>query len=130
VAERLGIDKTLVGVDGFLIDDGGAHLVTRDASEADLRAFVAGGPSSIVLTPIGGQGFLFGRGNQPISAAVIRAVGLDHIVVLATPAKLAELGGQPLLVDTGDPVLDDELSGYLRVITGRGDRAVVRVEQA
>lgn len=130
VAERLGIDKTLVGVDAFLVDDVGPRLAVRDASEDDLRAFAAGGRASIVLTPIGGQGFLLGRGNQPISPAVIRAVGPHHIVVLATPAKLAELGGQPLLVDTGDPALDAELSGYIQVITGRGERAVVRIEQA
>ena len=130
VARRLGLDKTLVGVDGFHVTADGPRLVARDASEHDLRTLVAEGPSSIVLTPIGGQGFLFGRGNQPISPAVIRTVGLEHITVLATPAKLAELGGRPMLVDTGDPVLDAELSSYIQVITGRGERAVVRIEQA
>ena len=130
VAERLGLDKTLVGVDGFLATDDGPRLIVRDAAEDVLRAFAAEGPSSIVLTPIGGQGFLFGRGNQPISPAVIRAVGTDHITVLATPTKLAELAGHPLLVDTGDPLLDEELNGYIQVITGRGERAVVRIEKA
>ncbi len=130
VAERLGIEKTLTGVDGFLLAGAGPSLVVRDASEDELRVFVAAGRTSIVLTPIGGQGFLFGRGNQPISPAVIRAVGLDRITVLATPTKLAELAGHPLLVDTGDPALDEELSGYTKVITGRGERAVVRIEQA
>ena len=130
VAYRLGIENTLVGVDGLLAGDGGVELAVRDASESDLLTFVAGGPTSIVLTPIGGQGFLFGRGNQPISPAVIRAVGIEHITVLATPTKLAELAGHPLLVDTGDDALDAELSGYIQVITGRGERAVVRIEKA
>ena len=130
VATRLGIDKTLVGVDGFLAGAAGPRLLASDASEADLLAFVADGPASIVVTPIGGQGFLFGRGNQPISAAVIRAVGLDHIVVLATPTKLADLAGRPFLVDTGDEALDLELEGHIRVITGRRERAIVRIEQA
>ena len=91
---------------------------------------MAAGPAWIVLTPIGGQGFLFGRGNQPISPAVIRAVGRDRIVVLATPGKLAELAGHPLLVDTGDETLDEELSGHIKVITGRRERAVVRIDKA
>ncbi|MEA2027198.1 MAG: ATP-NAD kinase family protein, partial [Chloroflexota bacterium] len=84
VAQRLGIDNTLVGVDVALADTDGAHLEVRDAAEADLLALTTKGPSSIVVTPIGGQGFLFGRGNQPISPDVIRTVGLDHIVVVAT----------------------------------------------
>ena len=130
VATRLGIDKTLVGVDGFLADEAGPRLVVSDASEAELLAFVADGPASIVVTPIGGQGFLFGRGNQPISPAVIRAVGLEGVIVVATPTKLAELGGHPLLVDTGEEALDAQLSGYTQVITGRGERAVVRIEGA
>ena len=130
VARRLGLENTLVGVDGFVVGGGGPKLVVRDASEAGLLEFVAGGSTSIVLTPIGGQGFLFGRGNQPISPAVIRAVGSDRIVVLATPAKLAELAGEPLLVDTGDEALDEELSGYIQVISGRGERAVVRIQKA
>jgi len=130
VAQQLGFDKTLVGVDVFLAEAGGTRLTVRDAGEQQLRASLAGGPTSIVLTPIGGQGFLFGRGNQPISPPVIRAVGREDIVVLATPHKLAELAGRPLLVDTGDDALDEELSGHIKVITGRRERAVVRIEKA
>lgn len=130
VARRLGLDNTLVGVDAFVAGPDGPRLAIADASERDLRAFVPAGPAWIVLTPIGGQGFLFGRGNQPISPAVIRAVGRDRIVVLATPGKLAELAGHPLLVDTGDETLDEELSGHIKVITGRRERAVVRIDKA
>ncbi|MEA2027217.1 MAG: ATP-NAD kinase, partial [Chloroflexota bacterium] len=127
---RLGIDNTLVGVDVALADTDGAHLEVRDAAEADLLALTTRGPSSIVVTPIGGQGFLFGRGNQPISPDVIRTVGLDHIVVVATPAKLADLAGHPLLVDTGDEALDEELCGHIRVISGRRERAIIRIDKA
>jgi predicted polyphosphate/ATP-dependent NAD kinase len=71
-----------------------------------------------VLTPVGGQGFVLGRGNQQLSPAVIRAIGLDGLRIIATETKLAALEGRPLLVDTGDPSLDADLAGYRRVVTG------------
>jgi len=123
VAERLGVPKTLVGVDA--VRDGA--LVVADASEDDLLGFVGDGPAAIVVTPIGGQGFIFGRGNQQIGPAVLRRVGREHVIVVATPWKLASLGGLPLRVDTGDPDIDRSLAGDLRVTTGYGDRAVCRV---
>ena len=85
---------------------------------------------SILVTPIGGQGFLFGRGNQSISPDVIRLAGRDGVMILVTPAKLAALGGRPLLVDTGDHGLNRELAGYHTVVTGHHERMVVRVEPA
>ena len=123
VAERLGVPKTLVGVDA--VRDGA--LVVADASEDDLLGFVGDGPAAIVVTPIGGQGFIFGRGNQQIGLAVLRRVGREHVIVVATPWKLASLGGLPLRVDTGDPDIDRSLAGHLRVTTGYGDRAVCRL---
>ena len=86
------------------------------------------------MTPIGGQGFILGRGNQQLSPAAVRAIlaggGRGAIVVVATPAKLAGLRGRPLLVDTGDAGLDAELAGHLTVITGPDDRTVYRVAPA
>ena len=67
------------------------------------------------MTPVGGQGFLFGRGNQQLSASVIEKVDRERIVVVATEAKIARLGGAPLRVDTGDPALDASLAGYTRI---------------
>ncbi len=71
-----------------------------------------------MLTVIGGQGFLLGRGNQQISAAVLREIGDDPLMVVATQEKLIDLGGRPLLVETGDPELDAMLAGYAEVVTG------------
>ncbi|HEX5950205.1 MAG TPA: ATP-NAD kinase family protein [Actinomycetota bacterium] len=124
VAERLGVPKTLVGVD--VIRDG--RLVETDANEDTLLAVLEQGPASVVVTPIGGQGFVFGRGNQQIGPRVLRAVGREHVVVVATPWKLASLAGRPLRVDTGDPPLDAQLAGHVLVTTGYGDRAVYRIE--
>lgn len=130
VADLLGHPKTLVGVDVVEMTPDGPRLVAADAGEEGLLEAVAGRPASIVVTPIGGQGFLFGRGNQPISPSVIRAVGRDGIIVVATATKLASLGGRPLLVDTGDGALDRELEGPIRVTTGEREQAVAMIVAA
>ena len=124
IAEALGLPKTLLGVD--LVQDGA--LVAADATEDGiLRALAESRPGAIVVTPIGGQGHFLGRGNQQIGARVVKAVGLDRLLVAATPEKLASLGDGTLHVDTGDPGLDQALTGWRRVITGYGSEAVCRV---
>ena len=125
VAERLGVPKTLVGVDAMRLEGDTVRLVAADLGERELLALVGSTRARIVLTPIGGQGFLLGRGNRPISPAVIHTVGRAGMLIVATSAKLASLGGRSLLVDTGDPVLDAELSGHVSVITGYRERAIV-----
>ncbi len=135
IADRFGVAKTLVGVDVVEVSGpGAASLVAVDAAEADLLSIVGAGDCRILVTPIGGQGFIFGRGNQQISPTVIRDVlqraGRQGIIIVATPAKMAALGVRPLLVDTGDPELDRDLAGHVQVITGRGERSVARVAAA
>ncbi len=123
IAERLGLAKTLVGVD--VVGDGA--LLIADANEAQLLELAQARPLTIVVAPTGGQGFLFGRGNQPFSPRVLATVGVDHILVVATAEKLAALGGRPLQVDTGDTATDERLAGPVRVITGYQDRAIYPV---
>ena len=123
IAARLGLAKTLIGVDVVL--DG--CLLAADAGEAQLLALLRDRPARIVVTPIGGQGYLFGRGNQQISPAVIRTVGRDNVTVVSAPHKVHALEGRPFLVDTGDPAVDRLLSGYIRVITGYGEQIIYRV---
>ena len=124
VACALGLPKTLLGVD--LVRDGA--LCAADASEDGiLRVLAEGPPGAIVVTPIGGQGHFLGRGNQQIGARVVRAVGLDRLLIAATPQKLASLRENTLHVDSGDPALDRALAGWRRVITGFGSETVCRV---
>jgi len=124
VAVALGIEKTLLGVDAVM--DG--KVVAADCSEADLLNYLSGGcRSEIIVTPIGGQGCLFGRGNQPISPEVIRKVGRAHIRVVSSPEKIQALQGSPFWVDTGDPLVDDMLNGYIEVITGYREYILYRV---
>jgi predicted polyphosphate/ATP-dependent NAD kinase len=123
IARRLGLEKTLLGVD--VIRDG--RIVAADANEATLLAAIDPGEATVIVTPIGGQGHILGRGNQQISPAVVRRLGRARLLVVATPEKLASLQGRPLLVDTGDPALDRDLAGYIRVITGYRAEAVCPV---
>ncbi|MFF4760842.1 NAD(+)/NADH kinase [Streptomyces sp. NPDC001292] len=117
VAAALGADVSLAGVDVLALRPGHpARVVVRDAGE---DALLAAGPCWIAVSPIGGQGFLLGRGNQQISPRVLRAAGgRERLLALCTEQKLAALGGRPLLLDTGDDALDAEWSGHLPVITG------------
>ncbi len=126
VVEELGLDKTLLGVDVVL----NRELIASDASEAQLLALLeehGTNKARIVVTPIGGQGYLFGRGNQQISPQVIERVGRAGIIAVSTPEKLYALGSQPLLVDTGSRTVDEMLSGYMTVVTGYNERAVRKV---
>jgi predicted polyphosphate/ATP-dependent NAD kinase len=134
IAEELGVAKTLLGVDVVVvgervsgIGEQGIRVVAVDANEAQLLALLEGQRAKIIVTPIGGQGYIFGRGNQQISPRVIARVGRENILVVSTPDKLYALAGRPLLVDTGDRAVDEMLSGYLTVVTGYNERAVRKV---
>lgn len=81
---------------------------------------------AIILTPLGGNGFLFGRGNRQFTPEVIRRVGKENLMVVATQDKLHKL--KCLRVDTDDPELDQELTGPIEVIVGYKYLKVVRVE--
>ena len=124
ILAAMGLDSTLLGVDVVL--DG--HVVARDVGEGPLLRLISEHPAAkVIVTPIGGQGYLFGRGNQQISARVLQAVGTANVVVVATPAKLAALGGRPFLVDTEDESLNRAFGGSIDVVTGVGRRAVYPV---
>jgi predicted polyphosphate/ATP-dependent NAD kinase len=124
VMQRLGLPKTLLGVDAVRAGE----LAGADLTEAELLELAAEAPESfIVVTVIGGQGHIFGRGNQQISPAVIRAAGRGNVIVIATQTKLLSLEGRPLLVDTGDPALDQQLCGYVKVVTALGERTMYKV---
>lgn len=123
IAERLGFPKTLVGVDVYDLDG----LVALDADEASLLKLLEKQPAQIIVTPIGGQGFIFGRGNQQISPKVLKKVGRENIIVVSLSEKINALMGEPLLVDTGESDLDASLCGYFPVITGYHEKVIYRV---
>jgi predicted polyphosphate/ATP-dependent NAD kinase len=125
IMQELHLPNTLLGVD--VVRDG--ELLAADADEQRLLHLLADapGPTHILVTAIGGQGHLFGRGNQQFSPAVIRAVGLDNLTIVAAKSKMAGLEGRPLLVDTNDTQLDRELCGLRKITTGYDDHVLYRV---
>ena len=121
---KLGIENTLLGID--VIRD--KRLVAGDVTENDLYKIVSNHLDvKIVITVIGGQGHLFGRGNQQFSPRVIRSIGINNIIVIATKTKLKKLNGRPIFVDTGDLDLDIELCELKRIITGYEESTLLRV---
>ncbi len=125
LASRLGFKKTLLGVD---VVKGDGTVLGRDVDESTLLRLVKPSTTRIVVSPIGGTGFLFGRGNQQISPRVLSQVGSDNIIIVAARTKVEALQPRRLLVDTGDEKLDQALRGYRRVLTGYREEMVVKVE--
>ena len=115
VGRALQVDKTLLGIDAVV----GGAVVGKDLDERKILDLMARYPAcKLVLSPIGAQGFVLGRGNQQLSPAVIGRIGIENIMVVATPAKLART---PVLrFDTGDSALDAALMArrFFSVIVG------------
>ncbi len=123
IGDLLDAKKTLLGVDIFW----NKKIVSGDSNEKQILEAIRGKTAQIIVTPIGGQGFVFGRGNQQISPEIIHRVGLDNIVVVATEGKLRSL--KSLRVDTGDPNLDTALrSRKLKVVTDYKTEYVARIK--
>jgi predicted polyphosphate/ATP-dependent NAD kinase len=111
IGDLLDEKKTLLGVDLFC----NKKMIAKDVNEKQILKNIKGKAARIIVTPIGGQGFIFGRGNQQISPKVIRQVGRDNIIVIATDNKMKNL--KSLKVDTGDPELDADFRGTINVVT-------------
>ncbi|MBN1246363.1 MAG: ATP-NAD kinase family protein [Anaerolineae bacterium] len=122
ITDRLGLPKTLLGVDAVLA----GKLVGEDVNEKGILDLLERcRQRKIVVTPIGGNGFIFGRGSKQFTPDVIRQVGRENIIVVGTPDKVSGL--DCLRVDTGDLALDEALSGYLEVTIGYRDAMVMEV---
>jgi predicted polyphosphate/ATP-dependent NAD kinase len=128
IMTSLGLANTLLGVDAIR----GRRLIGSDLNEAGLLTLLdemdaLGIPTKVIVTVIGGQGYVFGRGNQQISHRVLRRVGKENIVIVATESKMLALNGKPLLVDTGDAEVNQMLTGYAKIITSLNRKMAYRI---
>ena len=124
IAQALGLKKTILGVDIYY-----EGHITLDVSEKTILDKVKNwGNTWIILSPIGHQGILLGRGNQQISPEVVKRVGKKHILIVATLSKLGTIEAKALRVDTGDREVDELLRGEWMVVTGYREGVWVPVE--
>lgn len=133
IKESLGVDGTLLGIDVVM----NGQLISKDANEKTLLELLEASECSengekkraeIIVTCIGGAGFVFGRGNQQFSPKVIKIVGKERIRLAVTKSKLAGLWQKPMLVDTGDSAVDEYLCGYYRIDFSDKESAMYKIE--
>ncbi len=122
ISAQWGLPASLLGVD--VVDAG--QIVAADATAEDIRGLTRDRDIKVLLSPIGGQGFLLGRGNQQVTDGVGNRLRAEDLVVVASPSKLADLQGGPLYADWGQSCPPDEPE-HIRVITGRNQSAMLRL---
>lgn len=120
IMEYLSLENTLLGVD--IVKAG--ELIASDVTAQSLIEITQGKPCKVVLTVIGGQGHILGRGNQQLSPAFIRQIGKANMLVVATKQKIQALEGRPLRLDSSDAELDESLAGAFTIITGYKDKVL------
>jgi predicted polyphosphate/ATP-dependent NAD kinase len=123
IMDELNLDNTLLGIDAVM----NHQLLKNDVSEADILNYLEQYSCRAVISIIGGQGHIIGRGNQQFSPEVLKALGKDNIRVISTKAKIRALEGRPLIVDSGDNALDDAFNGTIEVTTGFQDQIIYPV---
>lgn len=124
IMEKLGLPNTLLGID--IVKN--RELVASDVNEKEILKYIEGNKAKIIVTVIGGQGYIFGRGNQQISGQVVKKVGKENIIIIASKQKLMSLEGRPLLVDTGDDEVNSMFNGYMKVRTSYTEEAIHMVK--
>ncbi len=123
IMDELLLNNTLLGIDAVL----NQQLLQADVSETDILNYLEQYSCRAVVSIIGGQGHIIGRGNQQFSAKVLKTLGKENITVISTKAKIAALEGRPLIVDSGDNQLDADFSGTIEVVTGFQDQILYPV---
>lgn len=124
ILEELNLPPTILGVD--IVKD--EQLIAKDVNEQEILDIIGDHPTKLIVTPIGGQGYIFGRGNQQLSDRVLNKIDQEDLIIVSTPGKLRALKKKPLLIYTGNEEVDQKLSGYYRVVVGYESYSVYKVE--
>lgn len=116
--------KTILGVD-LLIN---GKIVAMDLNEHQILKNIREKNAKIIVSPIGRQGFIFGRGNLQISPKVLRKIGPKNIIILCTKYKLQNIPNQILRLDTRDSSLDEDMKGLYKVVVDYDEIKICKVE--
>jgi|YelNatPaOPRAMG01_1025707.scaffolds.fasta_scaffold15229_4 predicted polyphosphate/ATP-dependent NAD kinase len=115
IIKNLNFETSLLGIDIIK----GRKLIGSNLNEYKILEIINKNKSKLIITPIGGQGYIFGKGNLEISANVIKKIGgKKNIIIISTRNKIYKLNQKPFLIDTNDKELDERLSGWYKVIVG------------
>lgn len=120
IMQHCHLPNTLLGVDIVYRNT----ILKNDVSAEELMKLTAGKPSKLVITLIGGQGHILGRGNQQLSPQFIDQLGKDNIIVVASKAKIQGLAGGGIISDSGDQKVDEAMVGPISIITGYRDQVL------
>jgi predicted polyphosphate/ATP-dependent NAD kinase len=122
ICDELKIPKTLLGIDAIYQN----QVIGLDLNERRILKLIQEYDKFyIIISPIGMQGFIFGRGNKQFTPKILRIIGLNNIIVIATRNKLKELTS--LRVDTGEKELDELFERFFRVIVGYKEEFIMPV---
>lgn len=125
ITDELGVDKTILGVDILL----GKKLIAKDVNEQKIIEILEkyrSNPVKVIVSPLGAQGFVFGRGNQQISSKILSKISKDDMIIVSTRFKL---NNTPILrIDTGDPKIDEKFKGYVKIIVDYNEELVAKIE--
>ena len=123
IMNQLSLENTLLGIDIVC----NQQLIASDVDEKIIMQTIKNHPAKMVVTVIGGQGHVFGRGNQQLSAKVIKQIGQENIIIIATNEKLRSLDKRPMIADTGDVDLDKQLAGLYPVVSGYQQKTLYKL---
>lgn len=123
IMNQLSLENTLLGIDIVC----NQQLIASDVDEKTIIQTIKNYPAKIVVTVIGGQGHVFGRGNQQLSAKVIEQIGQENIIIVASNEKLRSLDKRPMIADTGDMELDKQLAGLYPVVSGYQQKTLYKL---
>jgi len=123
IADKIGVEKTLLGIDAVF----NGELVGKDLNEKGLLELIKKySETKIIVTPIGGNGFVFGRASKQFTPEVLKLIGKENIIVVVTEDKISRL--ECLRVDTGDTETDNNLKGHIKVITGYKTETIIEIK--
>ena len=129
LGKKISITRSILGVDCIELDENQHFkLIIKDAREDQIFNLISHYTNIyLVITPIGGMGYIFGRGNHQVSPRIVNMIHKDQILICSTNRKLNTIKDGILRIDTSDKIFNNSMTGYMKVITDVDQRRMVKV---